>query len=186
VHTAAAGVPRAEQAPLLILAQVQRQCPQAAAHSPQNPQSTQMSDEVIGAMVTKAYRPDLPAMRSFVASVSGLRWSSGALTREVREYAKALKTLAGLAEPALCKDVRSWAASGFTTLPPATASFDARFMPAWVAIGNVFGGNLNRSENSQSRSLAAQATPLEERITEAELKAVESWGKIMNALEIWP
>ena len=186
VRTAAAGVAAAERAPLLLLAKVQRECPAAAAHSPQDQQSTQMSDEVIGAMVTAAYRPKLPAIRSFVRSVSGLRWSSGALTREVREYAKALRTLTGLAEPALCADMGSWAASSFNALSAATVSFDARFMPAWVGIGNVFGGRLTRSETSQSRSLAARAAPLEERITQAELNAVESWGKIMNALELWP
>lgn len=186
VHTAAAGVVRTEKAPLLLLARVQRECPVVAAHSPQDPQSTQLSNEVIGAMVTTAYKPDLPAIRAFVKSVSGLRWSSGALTREVRGYAKSLKSLAALAEPALCADVHSWASSGFTTVPPATVSFDARFMPAWVGIGNVFGGRLTHSESSQSRSLAARAAPLEERITQAELNAVESWGKIMNALELWP
>jgi len=179
-------VARAERAPLLLLARVQSECPAGAAHSPQDPQSTQLSDEVIGAMVTSAYKPDLPAIRSFVRSVSGLHWSNGSLNREAREYTKALKTLTVLGEPALCADVRSWASSGFTALPAATVSFDARFMPAWVAIGNVFNGRLNGSENSLARSLAARAAPLEERLTEAEVKAVESWGKIMNALELWP
>ena len=186
VHAAAAGVLRAEKAPLLLLARIQRECPVAAARSPQDPHSTQLSNEVIGAMVTTAYKPQLPAIRAFVKSVSGLRWGSGALTREVREYAKSLKTLTGLAEPALCADVRSWASSGFTTVPTVTVSFDARFMPAWVGIGNVFGGRLSHSENSRARSLAARAAPLEERITQAELNAVETWGKIMNALELWP
>ncbi len=89
VHTAAAGVVRAEHAPLLLLARVQRECPAGAARSPQGPQSTQLSNEVIGAMVTTAYKPNLPAIRAFVRSVSGLRWSSGGLTREAREYARA-------------------------------------------------------------------------------------------------
>jgi hypothetical protein len=185
VRVAAAGIVREERAPVLLLDRVRSTCPRAAAHSPQDPQSTQLSDEVIGAMVTSAYRLDLPAIRSFVSAVSGLRWSSGALTREVHEYAGHLRVLAGLREPSLCSDVRSWAAGGFRTLPAATVAFDARFMPAWVGIGELF-GRLAASETPQARALASRAGTLEARVVEAEVKAVETWGSIMNALELWP
>jgi hypothetical protein len=185
VHVAAADIVREERAPVLLLGRVRSACPQAAAHSPQDPQSTQLSDEVIGAMVTAAYKPDLPAIRSFVSAVAGLHWSSGSLTREVHEYAGHLRVLAGLREPSLCSDVASWAASGFRTLPAATVSFDARFMPAWVGIGELF-GRLSASETAQARALASRAGSLEARVVQAELNAVQKWGAIMNELELWP
>ncbi len=55
-----------------VLATVERECPLAAAGSPQNPESTQMSDEVIGAMVIGAAQPDLQAIRAYIRAVAGL------------------------------------------------------------------------------------------------------------------
>ena len=49
----------ARAGPLHVLAQVRAECPGAGVGSPQNPDSTQMSDEVIAAMVVSAYEPDL-------------------------------------------------------------------------------------------------------------------------------
>ena len=71
------------------------------------------------------------------------------------------------------------------TLPAATVSFDARFMPAWVGIGELF-GRLSASETAQARALASRAGSLEARVVQAELNAVQKWGAIMNELELWP
>ena len=89
VSFAGARVAQAERAPGALLAAVRSECPLAAAGSPQDAESTQLSNEVVGAMVIASYRPALPAIRSFAASVSRLRWSSGSLTREVHAYAAA-------------------------------------------------------------------------------------------------
>ena len=185
VSYADARVRAAERAPGALLATVRGECPLAAAGSPQDAQSTQLSNEVVGAMVIASYRPALPAIRSFVASVASLRWSSASLTREVREYADSLRTLAGLQSPALCADVRAWAAGGFGSAPARTAAFDARFLGSWVAIGHLF-GRLAGGESASARALAARAGTLEARLGEAEVRAIETWGSIMNALELSP
>ena len=185
VSYAGARVAQAERAPGALLAGVRGECPLAAAGSPQDSQSTLLSNEAIGAMVIAAYRPALPAIRSFVASVASLRWSSASLTREVRGYAGALRTLAGMPAPALCEDVRAWAAGGFGSAPARTVAFDARFLGSWVAIGRLFGG-LGRAEGSSARALAARARTLEARLAQAEVKALETWGSIMNALDLSP
>jgi len=174
-----------EAAPLAVLARVTRECPRAAAASPQDPQSTELSNEVIGAMVIAAYHLDVPGLRRFVASVSQLRWSSSRLTAAVRAYAHKVNVLAGLAPPNLCADLRAWAASGFKALPASTLRFDAVFMPAWVALGEL-PGSLRAHETPEEKSVAARSYALEVELTDGEARAVESWGKIMNELELKP
>lgn len=185
VHAATMRLKAVEHQPFVVLDTVQSKCPLAAAGSPQDPQSTQLSDEVIGAMVIAAYHFELPAMNAFVHAARGLRWSSSALTSAAHGYVSHMATLAALAPPALCADVRAWASSGFRRLPASTVRFDAAFMPAWVAFG-VRPPGLSAYEDGAARSLAARVQTLEEQIAEVEARAVETWGKIMNALELNP
>jgi len=168
-----------------VLAGVRRSCPLAAHGSPQDPESTELSNEVIGAMVLAAGRPDLAAIRSYLGAVSGLRWSSASVTRAVSGYAAKLRRLYGLKAPDLCGDVSRWAGSGFHALPASTLSFDRVFYPNWVALGLVPGG-LGRFESGAARTLAHNAEGLEYKLTNVEAEAVETWGDIMNALELNP
>ncbi len=168
-----------------VLSTVKRDCPLAAAHSPQDPESTELSNEVIGTMVLSAGKVDRPAINAFLHTVSGLRWSSGAVTRAVTGYASSLRKLYGLQVPNLCGDVRAWAASGFKSLPPTTIAFDKVFYPNWVSLGLLPSG-LARFESGQGRSLAHGAAGFEYKIANVEAQAVETWGDIMNALELNP
>jgi len=174
-----------EAGPLHVLSQVRRECPGAGTGSPQDPESTQMSNEVIGAMVLSAAQPDLQAIRTFIRAVAGLHWSNRGLTRAIHTYAGDWKTLLSLSAPNLCADVKAWGASGFHTLPASTVTFVARFMPAWVGAGYL-PAQLSRSESTAARALASRSVPLEERVSEAEARAVAHWGEIMNTLVLWP
>lgn len=185
VRVARAHLRTSENGPLEVLAQVQRECAGAGAGSPQDAESTEMSDEVIGAMVIAAAKPDRPAITAFIRAASSLSWGDAALTRTVHEYAESLKTVLGLAAPNLCTEVRAWAASGYKALPAATVSFVARFMPAWVALG-LLPAPLARYESPAARVLAGRAAPLEQELTEGEARAVEHWGEIMDTLQLWP
>jgi hypothetical protein len=168
-----------------VLHQVRSQCPKAAAKSPQNSESTQLSNEVIGAMVIAAGKPDRGAIATFMRTVSGLRWSSGSVTHAVSSYVSMLRKLYGLSAPDLCGDVRRWVASGFTSLPSNTVSFVKVFYPNWVALGLVPAG-LGRFESSAGRSLAKRAGSFEYQLTNAEAEAVETWGTVMDTLELNP
>jgi len=168
-----------------VLRGVRAECPMAAAGSPQDSQSTQLSDEVIGAMVTAAVALDRPAGREFVSAAARLTWSDGALTRAVHAYVGKVRTIVALAPPKLCSDIESWAASGFRALPASTVAFDARFMPNWVAPGEL-PATLGRYETAEERPLIARTHQLEEQFTELEAREVETWRQIMNALELWP
>ena len=185
VRVARSHLASSEAGPLHVLAQVQRECPKAGAGSPQDPESTQMSDEVIGAMVFSAYPPDRQAMQAFVRAVSGLHWSNRGLTNAIRGYTGDLKTFLSLSAPNLCGDVRAWAASGFHTLPATTVAFVGKFMPAWVALGYL-PKQLAQFESASGKSLARRANGAEVALTDGEARAVEHWGAIMNALVINP
>lgn len=168
-----------------VLAGVRRECPSAAAGSPENVDSEQLSNEVIGAMVTTVIQHNLPPIRTAIRATAHLRWSNGALTRAVQAYAAKGKVLTSLAVPHLCADVKAWVAGDFQTLPASTASFAPRFMSVWVAPGYLPAA-LSPYETAEDRTLAHRTAQLEEQWTEFEAYEVETWGKIMNALMLWP
>ncbi len=168
-----------------VLSKVRRDCPRGAGGSPQDPESTKLSNEVIGAMVLSAGVPDRPAIQTYLRAVKRLSWSNGGTTRAVRSYATSLRKLYDLSIPELCGDIRGWKDSGYKALPSSTVSFVEVFYPNWVALGLQPAG-LARFEGSAERRLARTAAHFEYQLTNAEAEAVETWGDIMNALELWP
>src|ERR1700691_819824 len=64
-----------------LVRQIRGQCPNAAAGSPQNDDSNELGDEVVGAMAVLVSRPDAHAIDVFARAVEGLRWSNPSLTR---------------------------------------------------------------------------------------------------------
>ncbi len=100
-------------------------------------------------------------------------------------YVSMLGKLYGLSVPNLCADIASWRATRFKSLSSSTLSFDKVFYPNWVALGLLPSG-LARFESAQGRELARRAAHFEYLLTNAEAEAVETWGEIMNELELNP
>jgi hypothetical protein len=168
-----------------VLAGVRRECPRAAAASPEDVDSEQLSNEVIGTMVTTVVQHNLAPIRAAIRATAHLRWSNGALTGAIQAYTAKGKTLSSLTVPHLCADVKAWAASDFQALPASTASFAPRFISVWVAPGYLPAG-LSAYETAEDRTLAQRTIQLEMQWTEFEAFEVTTWGKIMDALELWP
>jgi hypothetical protein len=169
-----------------IRSRILDECPGSAAGSPQDSDSEQLSNEVIGTMVTGAVSlAELPATRQFVRIAARLRWSDSALTDAVHAYVGKVRGLVALAPPQLCADVRSWATSGFHTLPATTAVFAPRFISVWVAPGDL-PPSLARYETAAERTLLRRTRRLEQEFTEMEARAVETWSEIMNGLGLLP
>jgi hypothetical protein len=185
VRVARSHLAPSEAGPLHVLAQVESECPRAGAQSPQDSESTQMSDEVIGTIVIAAAQPDLQAIRTFVHAASGLSWSNHGLTSVIRTYVGDLKTVLSLSAPSLCSEVKAWAADGFHALPTSTVTFVAKFIPAWVALG-FLPAQLSGYESSAAKALAKRSGRLEQQLAEAETRAVAHYDDIMNTLAIWP
>jgi hypothetical protein len=185
VHYFTSHIPQVKAEIASVLTGVQRECPLAAAGSPQNVDSEQLSDEVIGTMVTTATQHNLPPILKGIREAVPLHWSNSALTRSIKAYVAKAKVLSTLAVPHLCADVKEWVANGFKTLPGNTASFAPRFLSAWVAPGYLPAG-LAPYETAQDKALARRTAKLEEQWSEFEANEVETWGNIMNAMVLQP
>jgi hypothetical protein len=185
VRNAAARLGSARAVFASILRRVRSECPLVAASSPQTPQSTELSNEIIGAMVTGAYHVYPQGIVAFVRVAERLRWSNRGLTSSVHAYASKLKTVVALSSPDLCGDVKAWIASGYHTLPASTISFDQRFVPAWVALGELPPG-LAPYERPEERSLLNRTVQLEEQVANFEAAAVETYAEVMNAIGVSP
>jgi hypothetical protein len=186
VQRASTKIKAAEAALQSVLHHVQVECPNVAANSPQNPDSTQLSNELIGALVLSAYHTDVPAGTNFVRAAKGLRWSNRPLTSAVQSYVAKIKVLTTLAPPNVCADVRAWIASGYRTLPASTVRFDEQFMPNWVAIGEL-PDLLKAYERPDERAILRRTNQFEGQLTETEVHAgVETWERTMNTLVLQP
>jgi hypothetical protein len=168
-----------------VLYKTRALCPRAAAGSPQDPESTQLSNEVIGALVLADYRAVLPEINAFLRVAEHSSWSSRGLTAAVHRYARELRAISRLAPPDACRDVQSWAGSGFRTLPESTIRFDLRFIPNWVSLG-VTPKGLNSFVLSHDRELLAGARRDEQRLSDFEANAVETWAATIDGLELKP
>jgi hypothetical protein len=168
-----------------VLSGARADCPSAAAGSPQNAQSTMLSYEIIGAMVLAAYHAAQPQITTYIHVAARSHWSSRALTSSIHAYGAKLTTLTALAPPHLCADIRAWATSGYTALPANTVRFDQRFVPAWVALGEL-PAQLASYERPDERGVLERGTQFEEKLTNFEAEAVETYGMLMNALAVLP
>jgi hypothetical protein len=186
VHTARVKLAASKAALQKLRRRIRAECPGAAASSPQNRDSEQLSNELVGAMTVAAIQPDVHAVAVFTRAVQHLRWSNGQLTSKVHSYAARLRTLSRLPVPDVCADVKSWAASHYQTLPASNISFDNRYYQVEVAVGEVPARLLAPSLPPDKRAVLAHAQRLEGQLSEAEANAVYTWGHIMEDLGLNP
>ena len=186
VHTARVNLATSEGNLQKLRRRIKAECPRVAAGSPQDTDSEQLSNELVGAMTIVAIRPDVHAVAVFAHTVAHLHWSNGALTRKVRSYAARLRTLSMLAAPNVCADVKAWVASRYQTLPASNLSFDSRYYQVEVAVGEAPAKLLAPSEQPGERTTLAHAQRLEGQLTEAEANAVYTWGHMMESLALNP
>lgn len=168
-----------------LAGKVRTDCPAIAVGSPQNAESTMVSYEIIGAMVLAAYHPAIAQINAFVRVAARSQWSNRALTGSIHAYAAQLRTLSALRAPALCADVRAWIASGYKALPASTVGFDQRFVPAWVALGQL-PAQLAAYERSDERGTLQRSGQLEAKLSNFEAEAVDTYTILMNGLGVFP
>lgn len=169
-----------------LVSQVVGECPLAATESPQNHDSEQLSNEVVGAMMVVIYRPDAAAIRTFARAVAGLRWSNRQLTRIVRKYATQLQGLSVLATPDVCGDVRAWVASGYQTLPPSTVQFNTSYYADDIEAEEVPLRLLAPYESAAVASLVHRTKRLEAPLAEVEAHGIYYYTRILNTLKLNP
>jgi hypothetical protein len=162
------------------------QCPHAAAGSPQNGQSEQLDDELIGGMTIAGYSVAAAPIAHFKQAVRGLHWSNNRLTRAVSTFADKLQKLATLKLPNVCGDIQAWADSGYKTLPASTVPFvhhylqvtpEAEEVPLIIQLVGPYATNADFP-------ILRRVERLETRLGEAEAAAVETYSHIIITLEL--
>jgi hypothetical protein len=186
VRASTPDVPRGVAAVKSYANRVAGECPAVAAGSPQNHDSEQLANELVGALTATGYHVAAAPIATFARAVRGLHWSNPRLTRAVRTFATKLRGLSTLAVPALCTDIKAWVTSGYATLPASTVQFDRRYAEVDV-------------EAEESPEIIRLATPyaipadfavlrrverLEAKLAEAEAHAVSDYTHLMNTLEL--
>jgi hypothetical protein len=166
--------------------QTAAQCPQVAMGSPQDHDSEQLDNEVVGAMTAVGYHTAAGPIATFARAVKGLHWSNPRLTRAVRTFATKLKGLSTLAVPNLCGDIGGWVASGYMTLPASTVQFNQRYSAV-------------DTEAEETPLIIRLATPyalpsdvpilhhverFEAQLAEAEAGAVEYYSHLMDTIDL--
>jgi hypothetical protein len=185
VSTGHANIARTEGDVNAIVDEIRRECPRAALGSPQDEQSTALTNELIGKMVLAGGAPDRAAVAAYLRAVGHLHWSSGAVNGAIGGYVRMLRTLYQLKAPDVCADIESWNASGFKALPAATTPFVRSFIPNWVSLG-VLPAGLARFETPAQKAIARRSGRYEAELMEMEARLVETWGEIMNELLLNP
>jgi hypothetical protein len=175
----------AEQAAIQSLGStVAGECPLAAIDAPQNHDAEQLSNEVVGALEVAAYQPDRESMVAFVHAVRALHWSNRKLTHMVDAYATKLEGFLTLAAPDICADVKAWAATGYSTLPASTVSFDKGFYAYDIEAEEVSLRLLRPYESATEASLVRRTKQLEAPLAEFEAEAVSDYSEILDSLKL--
>ena len=186
VRAATPDVPRGLHAAENFAKQTAAQCPAAAVGSPQNYQSEQLDNEVIGAMTTVGYRTAAGSIARFASAVKGLQWSNPRLTHAVRRFATRLEGLSRLTPPNLCADIQAWAASGYSTLPATTVAFDRHYfavdpeaeeVPLIIRLASPYA-------TPAEMPVLRRVERLEVKLGEAEAAAVESYSHLISTLNL--
>jgi hypothetical protein len=166
--------------------QISAECPGAAAKSPQDHDSEQLDDEVIGAITAAGYHAAATPIAVFARTVERLRWSNGRLTRAVRTIATKLEGLSTLALPNLCGDIEGWVSSSFATLPASTIQFNRSYAsvdPEAEEVPLII--NLAEPYSTPSDfSVLRRVERFETQLGEAEAQGVEYYSHLMDTLEL--
>jgi hypothetical protein len=153
------------------------ECPGAGTGAPVDGRQNPIVLELVGAGWATSFRSDARIIQVFARAVEPLRWSDARIARDLAGYVSSLKELSELPLPDLCADIRSWSASGFETIPAATAQFDRRLEaiqgePPPLSL-------LAPYERPAQRILAARFARLESTLGAMETMTEQTWGDML-------
>jgi hypothetical protein len=180
------GIPAVQAKIEALNASLARTCPRAGAGSGEDEATQPMAHEITSDLWAIAYGYNARPIATFVAKVKRLRWSNPGITRAVEHEARSLHEMATLRQPDLCADVRAWAASGFTVIPPGVVALDER------AEGIQFEelplrGLLAPYERGSDKTLVARIEAYVTRIEEEEFSLGQAdWYQILETLGMNP
>lgn len=159
------------------------ECPGVGARSPQNESGQRLSYEVAGALWATGYDTDARFANAFIETVSPLRWSNHTIVRRGLKFIVGLHEMIALQVPDLCGDVRSWAASGYKTVPADTKQFDQHVESIEVGIPPL--RLLAPYVRPSDRSLFARVKQLVTKFEELEFVTGQRfWNTLLDTLAL--
>jgi hypothetical protein len=176
-----ARIPAVQAKVAQLNANLSQQCPGAGKGAPELEVTQPLSHEVVAALWSITYGANAQPIAAFAAKTKHLRWSNGRLTRIVSRYAASLHEMATLPLPNICEDVRSFAASGFRTAPPAIVALvehaeSIELEPAPARL-------LAPYERGSDRAVLAKTETLEAKLEEQEFSLGQTdWLLILGTL----
>lgn len=181
-RTLAANAREGEIAAKELADQVAEECGGIAKAAPR-PWNRALLIETIDAARLALLSPDLAAVRADVQTLSRLRWSSHELTALV--HARASADAAVLtAPPNLCDDWRSWVASGYKVLAPATRRIVARLpaIQAEPAPRRRLEALLGRYEGPRERAEVRVLDRVRGRVQDTSARFIRALNELARAL----
>jgi hypothetical protein len=189
-----------------LAARVQAECPGVLVGAPPhvkgettNQSELEISEELLTATLGGGEQIEHPADVRFAKTVRRLRWSSRKLTRLLRSLALEQAEQSAIPRPNLCSDMKSWVASGYTTVSPGTKKLlhreevvssitlieDEPHEPTlnFLNLNALVAYRLKPYENRADQSLAGRALPPEVKLTNpAVLKAARPFLEAVGAV----
>jgi hypothetical protein len=170
--------------------------PEGDTRGPGEPADGKVAEELTIAVLDATERLQQPLAKRFYAVVRHLRWSSGALTRLVRDLALEAVRQTEIHEPDLCGDLRFWTASGYTRVSAGTERYDHEIEvvtsttrietgPGEPVLDSeaLVAFRLKRFEAPADRRLAHRAFPPKPKLSDAAARTyLEAIGKIYAVL----
>jgi len=161
------------------------ECPNVGAGSPEDEAASPMSKEVAVALWSISYGAAAGPTERFAATAMKLHWSNARFTRAVHAFATTLRSLATIQLPNLCSDVRTWTASGFSTVAPNVLAIDEHVEP--LRIPDIPWGLVSSDERGGEASLVAYVEHGERKLAEAEfMLGQKDWYQVLETLGVAP
>lgn len=184
-RAAVAAIPVAQSKIESFNSRLARECPNAGAGALETEAAEPMSHEVAVALWSIAYGSAAGPIEKFARAIRPLHWTSARFDRAAHRFTAILTSLATIRLPDLCGDVRSWAASGFTTVPQHVIELDERVetleIPEipWTLISPYLRG--------RDASLVGYIKRAERKVAEAEfMLGQKDWYQVLETIGVPP
>ena len=159
------------------------ECLHVGEGSPQNEEEQKLSYEVAGALWASGYHTDAGIVRRFWTAVKSLRWSNPSITRRARRFARSMLEMTKISVPDLCGDVRSWAATGFRSIPASTVRYDKHVEAIEVKLPSP--KLIRPFVHGADSALLAQDLHLYRRFEELEVgRGFNDWDNLLEILSL--
>jgi len=180
-----AGIPVVQAKIERLNLELAAECPDAGAGTLENEASEPMTYEVAVALWSVEFDTLAGPIKRFVSSVKPLRLPSARFDRVLRSYASNLLGLATIPRPDLCADIRSWAASGFRTVPANVLALDQRV--GSLELPELPWNLLARYETKSDANLVPFIKRAERNVEEEEfLKGQDDYYRILKTVGLPP